>query len=309
MRTGAVIAAAGISGGYYSYEQMERISGPDMLRRMITSFKRAGVDDVVVITGYQAEETEKHLARLGVVFLRSPGYRTEEMITSAVRGLTYLKERCERIFFCPAGVPLFQEETLQKMKVQPIPKEPEIIIPVWEGRKGHPILIDSRLTDRLASYHGEGGLKEAFRVQKIPVNLLTVEDEGVAVYTGKKDEFERIYEHKEQHRTIHPKVKVQLEKNLPFFGPGIMTLIRQIDSLGSVREACLRTGISYSKGWNLIHLAEEELGYTVVERCPGGKNGGTARVSSQGNELLKKYEQLERAIAEYAEEKFREVFM
>lgn len=308
MRTGAVIAAAGISGGYYSYEQMGQISGLDMLRRMIISFKRAGVDDVVVITGYQAEETEKYLARLGVIFLRSPDYQTEEMITSAVRGLTYLKERCERIFFCPAGVSLFQEETLLKMTDQPIEKEPGIIIPVWEGRKGHPILIDSRLTDQLASYQGEGGLKEAFRVQKIPVNLLTVEDAGVAVYTAKKEEFERIYEHKEQHRTIHPKVKVQLEKDLPFFGPGIVTLIRQIDSLGSVREACLRTGISYSKGWSLIHQAEKELGYTVVERCPGGKNGGTARVSSRGNELLKKYEQLERAVAEYAEEQFREVF-
>lgn len=309
MRTGAVIAAAGISGGYYSYEQMEQISGLDMLRRMITSFKRAGVDDVVVITGYQAEETEKHLARLGVIFLRSPDYRTEEMITSAVRGLIYLKERCERIFFCPAGVSLFQEETLRKMTEQPIQKEPEIIIPVWEGRKGHPILIDSRLTDQLASYQGEGGLKEAFRVQKIPVNLLAVEDAGVAAYTGKKEEFKHIYEHKEQHRTIHPKVKVQLEKDLAFFGPGIVTLIRQIDSLGSVREACLRTGISYSKGWSLIRLAEKELGYTVVERCPGGKNGGTARVSCQGNELLKKYEKLERVIAEYAEEKFREIFV
>lgn len=58
MRVGAVIAAAGKSGGYKSYDKMKSVDGIQVLRQMILNFKRAGVDEIVLITGYQAEQVE-----------------------------------------------------------------------------------------------------------------------------------------------------------------------------------------------------------------------------------------------------------
>ena len=43
MRVGAVIAAAGKSGGYKSYDKMKSVDGIQVLRQMILNFKRAGV--------------------------------------------------------------------------------------------------------------------------------------------------------------------------------------------------------------------------------------------------------------------------
>ena len=74
-------------------------------------------------------------------------------------------------------------------------------------------------------------------------------------------------------------VKVRLTNRKPFFGPGMVTLLREIESLGSVREASEKTGISYSKAWSMIRDAEKESGQTLVERQPGGKFGGAANVS------------------------------
>ena len=59
MRVGAVIAAAAKSGGYKSYDKMKSVDGIQVLRQMILNFKRAGVDEIVLITGYQAEQVEK----------------------------------------------------------------------------------------------------------------------------------------------------------------------------------------------------------------------------------------------------------
>ena len=39
-------------------------------------------------------------------------------------------------------------------------------------------------------------------------------------------------------------VKVRLTNRKPFFGPGMVTLLREIESLGSVREASEKTGMS-----------------------------------------------------------------
>ena len=97
-------------------------------------------------------------------------------------------------------------------------------------------------------------------------------------------------------------------RNEAFFGPGMMVLLKQIDVLGNVREACEKAGMSYSKGWSLIRTAEQELGRPVVERSPGGKSGGIAQVSDAGHILMEQYERLEREVSEFTEKKFREIF-
>ena len=109
-------------------------------------------------------------------------------------------------------------------------------------------------------------------------------------------------------RKIRPRIKVQLTGSEPFFGPGVRTLLEWIREEGSVRDACEKMGLSYSKGRKMLDRAEKELGYTIVERSPGGKNGGGARVSDDGLKLLEKYERFEKELTEAAEEKYREIF-
>ncbi len=303
MKTGAVIAAAGVPGGFSSYDTMENVDAADMIRRMIFSFRRAGVADIVVVTGYKAEETERKLKKLGVVFLRSPSYETEQLIDYAARGFSYLRHSCRRIFFCPAENPLFTEETIRLMLEQKAP----VVIPSYEGKKGHPVLADSDLTDRIAAYRGDRGLKGAIDASGVQVVVLPVGDGGVIASARREKEFELIAE-KQFPQDIHPRVKVQLVKNEAFFGPGMMVLLKQIEVLGNIREACEKTGMSYSKGWTLIRTAEKEMGCTIVERSPGGKHGGTARVTASGRRLMDKYEKLCREAEAYTEKRYRELF-
>ena len=255
MRVGAVIAAAGVPGGFAAYEKTDCTDGPDMVKRMIQVFHQAGVEDVAVITGYKARETEKSLSKLGAVFLRSPDYAGEQMLDYAVRGLDYFRKSCERIFFCPADVPLFSVQTVKAMTEAESP----VVIPVYEGRKGHPILIHADLVPGICAYRGERGLKGAVDASGAAVCLLPVDDAGVALRAGADHTFEEMASSRDI-RQIYPRVKVQLVRNEPFFGPGIVTLLKQIQALGSVREACEKTGMSYSKGWSLIRTAERETG-------------------------------------------------
>lgn len=302
VRSGAVIAAAGVPGGFRSYDKLEHTDRNAMLRRMIYTFRRAGVEDIAVLTGYMAEETEKSLAKLGVAFLRCSDYETGEMIDFAVRGFRYLKN-CGRIFFCPADVPLFTEETLGHMLGEDVP----VVIPVHEGRKGHPVLVDARLTEQIAGYKGDRGLKGAIDASGAEVCLLPVDDAGTVVRARREDHFEELAS-EERKPGIHPKVKLQLMRNTPFFGPGMMVLLKQIDVLGNVRDACEIAGMSYSKGWSLIRTAEAELGCPVVERSPGGRKGGVAQVSPAGRRLMEKYERLEKEVSRFAESRYKEIF-
>lgn len=307
MRPGAVIAAAGIPGGFRAYEKLKNTDCNAMLRRMIRTFQRAGVEDIVIVTGYHAQETEKGLAKMGAAFLRCEDYETAQMLDFAVRGFRYLKN-CDRIFFCPADVPLFTDGTIKSMlrcaKDQNVP----VVIPVCGGRKGHPVLIDAALVGQIEAYRGDRGLKGALDATKAAIGYAEVEDEGIFLRARREDHFEELAESEKQ-ADIYPKVKVQLTRNTPFFGPGMMVLLKQIDVLGNVREACEKAGMSYSKGWTLIRTAEQELGEVIVERQPGGKSGGQAQISPAGYDLMERYERLEREVAEYAQEQYHKIFL
>ena len=69
--TAALIVAAGMSSRMGDFKPMLTIGEMSIAERVITTFQQAGVTRIVVVTGYQAELLERHLAGREVVFLRN----------------------------------------------------------------------------------------------------------------------------------------------------------------------------------------------------------------------------------------------
>lgn len=303
MRIGAVIVAAGMSTRMDDFKQLMKIGNLTMVERVVVNFLRTGIKDIVMITGYRADEVEKSLRHFGITFLRNENYETTQMFDSAKMGLAYLQARCDRIFFCPADVPFFSGDTVKELLKQ----EGKIVFPVCQKKIGHPIRIDADLVPEILEYQGDRGLKGALDSLGVEEVRMPVKDEGSITDADTKEDYKHLVEIHNS-RLIRSGVKVWLMKEKSFFGPGTVTLLRQIDAMGSVREACKCTGISYSKGWTILHAAENELGYPIVERKPGGKYGGVAYVTDAGKKLVSLYEEYEKRVGEAADRIFKEVF-
>ncbi len=107
---------------------------------------------------------------------------------------------------------------------------------------------------------------------------------------------------------LHVSTQVRLAKEDIFFGPGKARLMEYIEKTGSMQEACLEMGLSYSKGARMIKTAEKQLGFKLLERRIGGSGGGGSQLTDEGRELLKKYRQLTRRVQEDADRAFEEIF-
>jgi len=94
----------------------------------------------------------------------------------------------------------------------------------------------------------------------------------------------------------------------PVFGGGRRFLLEAIDNHGSINQAAKETNISYRKAWGHIKAMEERLGFKLVERQTGGKNGGGAILTEEARTFLKKYEELEKGIREIVDDRFRKIF-
>ncbi len=85
-------------------------------------------------------------------------------------------------------------------------------------------------------------------------------------------------------------------------------LLSVIDSCGTVKDACDKIGISYSKAWKIIGELEEALDYPLLERRQGGESGGKSFLTSKGRELINKYERFVKEVNAYTDKSFKKHF-
>lgn len=301
--TGAVVVAAGMSSRMGSFKPMLSLGELTISRRLITSLKQAGVDRIVVISGFKADELERHLADMSVIFLRNENYEITDMFESAKIGLGYLSDKCERILFTPVDIPLFQADTAREL----IKSSSEIVIPTYEGKDGHPILISSEAVKRLMGYSGEGGLKGAIEFSGYEIERIEFSDPGILHDADTPKDYEKLLKlHNRQ--LARPVLSLSLQKEKLLIDEKTAMLLELVAETSSVSKACKRMQLSYSSGWNIINRLEEQLGYKTVERNRGGRDGSGSRLTERGTRLVEKYRRLEKELQETAEQKYREIF-
>lgn len=75
-----------------------------------------------------------------------------------------------------------------------------------------------------------------------------------------------------------------------FFGEGPARLLRGVEGTGSLRAAAMSMDMAYTKALKLIRNAETALGFALVCRSTGGKDGGGSFLTEEGKEWLRRYE-------------------
>ena len=278
METGAVVVAAGMSSRMGEFKPMLSIGSISIAQRVIATLRQAGASRIVVVTGYNAEELEWHLARSGVIFLRNEHYRTTHMFDSALIGLRYL-----------------------------LASGAELACPVCGGSRGHPILMSAGVIDRILDDSGEGGLQGALSRCGVPMTFVEVDDPGILHDADTPEDYRELLElHNRQ--LGRPVLQIAVAREKKFLDSRVAMLLALTDETSSVRLACQRMQLSYSSGWNSINLLEKELGYAVVVRTQGGPKGGRSELTPKGRELLRAYEAYTQRVRATADELFAEYF-
>ena len=303
MDTGAVVAAAGMSSRMGDFKPMLSIGSISVAQRVVATLKQAGAARVVVVTGYNAEELERHLASSGVVFLRNENYRTTHMFDSALIGLRYLRDKCRQVLFTPVDIPLFTAATVDAL----LTSGAELACPVCGGTRGHPILMSANVIDRVLEDSGESGLDGALSRCGVPMTLVEVDDPGILHDADTPEDYRELLRMHNSQLT-RPVVQVSICREKRFLDPRVAMLLTLTDETQSVRAACQRMQLSYSSGWNAINLLEAELGYPVVARTQGGQRGGRSSLTEKGRALLRAYEAYTLRLRAMADELFVQYF-
>nr|WP_302598271.1 nucleotidyltransferase family protein [uncultured Cellulosilyticum sp.] len=187
---GAVIVAAGLSSRMKAFKPLKLLAGKPMIQYSIDTMREAGVTQIIVVTGYQAEKLEAYLKPQGIKCIYNPYYQGTDMFDSAKLGLKAIANQCERVFFTPGDIPLFNVETLRTLMAY----KALVAKPVYQQQGGHPIIIDCSLVPKICTYDGNQGLKGALINCQESIVRVEVSDLGILMDADTKEAFKEIEE-------------------------------------------------------------------------------------------------------------------
>lgn len=143
-----VILAAGLSSRFPEYKLTQVMEGKPLICHCVDNML-AFVDHIYVVTGHNAKLIESCLMTYeNVECVYNEAYM-DGMFSSVKSGLRHIHG--ERFFLMPGDHPVTSKETYQAL----LNTNGDVIIPSYNNRGGHPILMSNQMIDKILSSNSE----------------------------------------------------------------------------------------------------------------------------------------------------------
>ena len=169
-------------------------SGQTFISHIVRAFLDAGVDDVVVVLGHQADAVASALTR-DVALARqvvNHQYLTGQF-SSVLRGLDAIdRPGVTAMLMTLVDVPLVSSSTIRAVVQRFRETGAPVVRPVRGSEHGHPVLIARSLFDLLRRADPATGAKPVVRAHVSPAGDVTVDGDGTFRDIDTEEEYARL---------------------------------------------------------------------------------------------------------------------
>jgi molybdenum cofactor cytidylyltransferase len=188
----SVILAAGLSSRMTAFKPLLKVGDITLTDRLISTYQKNGAD-VILVTGWRKEQLQSGIKSRDVRIVDNPDFQNG-MFTSVQAGVRALDNRYSCFFIQPVDIPMVRPYTI-KLLTEAHGREPDrIIYPVFDGHRGHPVLIPASLTSRILASRPEGGLKTVLELHSDLTMEVQVADRHIIFDVDTPEDFQELQE-------------------------------------------------------------------------------------------------------------------
>ena len=168
--------------------------GHTFLTRIIRTFQDAGVEDVVVVVGHDAEKIVASLsgADVNARIVENPDYE-QGQLSSLIAGLRVVdRPGVVAGLITLVDVPLVSAATVRAVVERYHQTHAPVVRPVRGDEHGHPVLIDRALFDAIRHADPAVGAKATIRANVSPRGDVIVDDAGAFADADTPEDYARI---------------------------------------------------------------------------------------------------------------------
>jgi len=193
-RVGAVVLAAGSSSRMGEAKQLLPLADSTVLGRTLGNLLAAKVDEIVLVLGSSGETIRQRIAESPMKHLKifvNTEYG-QGMATSLRAGLAGLDENIDAALIVLADQPFIQAATFDRIMDQYRRSEAQIVIPMFQGFRGNPVLLDRSVFHEVMALRGDIGCRAIFGNHLDGIVKAEVNDIGILLDIDNKDDYERL---------------------------------------------------------------------------------------------------------------------
>lgn len=195
-KTGAVIVAGGLSSRMKEFKPLMKIGDKTIIETTISNFQTLGVDEIVVVIGFNAVNIEKKLESYDIKIVRNKNYLTTHMFDSVCMGFKELNNIVDMTFVTPGDSPFVQQFTLKKMVEEMESSNLDIVQPSYEGKNGHPLLLNKNGIGIMLKHDGDMGMQGAISKTRNYKNI-NFADPGIILDADNMYDYLKLFEYNE----------------------------------------------------------------------------------------------------------------
>lgn len=148
---GAIILAAGQSRRMGQPKMLLPWGETTVIEHVITTFRNAGIEDILVVTGGAREQVEEAIRKYSVRAIHNNNYASGEMLFSLQHGLAALPDQVEATLIGLGDQPQVQEGTVRQICQAYQEHKYQLVVPSFQMRRGHPWLVIRQLWNEILS--------------------------------------------------------------------------------------------------------------------------------------------------------------
>ena len=194
----AVIPAAGRSIRMGRPKALLDAGGKTFLARIIAVLEDGGASPLLVVVRDIEGPVAEEARRLGVNVIRNPD-PSRGPISSFQAGIRALPGEAPGVLLAPVDHPLFSPETVEALIGAFAETRPSLVVPAFDGWRGHPVLFSRALFEELLQEDLPEGARTVVRRHFSSRLQLPVEDAGILADIDTPEEYRRHFSRDPSH--------------------------------------------------------------------------------------------------------------
>lgn len=170
-----IVLAAGWSSRTGATNKLFFPVGTSTVLETVVSKALSSADETLVVTGHESERVATLLSPYNVRVVRNNRFESG-MASSIVCGVQHAKESDSYLIW-PGDMPLILPETVQIIHERATAGK--VVVPSFEGRRGHPVLFANAFRSDLLSLTGDVGARAILHDRAEMVDEIPVSDAGI----------------------------------------------------------------------------------------------------------------------------------
>jgi molybdenum cofactor cytidylyltransferase len=158
------------------------IGGQTFIERIVDALRKAGLQNIIVVLGHDAEAMRQKIAHLPVTILVNPDYRTGQLssLRVAIRHLLP-NDRCGGLLVHLVDHP-YIDAALVNLLIERFEDSGKlIVVPRFHSKRGHPVIFARSLFDELLNAPEDQGAKAVVNAHRDETLEIETEDEGITL--------------------------------------------------------------------------------------------------------------------------------